>query len=128
MFLGQSIPACGFSLGLERILLLMEERNMFPARLAGQPQVLVSQFSAETAAASFHLACDLRAAGLRVDLYPDTDRYGKQFKYAEERGIRHVVLLSQREVDAGVVAVKDLVSGEQVDVPAGEIVTWLQAV
>jgi histidyl-tRNA synthetase len=125
MFLGQSIPACGFSLGLERILLIMEERGMFPDRLAGQPQVLVSQFSAETAAASFQLACDLRGAGLRVDLYPDTDRYGKQFKYAEERNIRYVALLSPREMEAGVVAVKDIVSGAQVDVPAGEIVGWL---
>ena len=125
MFLGQAIPACGFSLGLERILLIMEERGMFPPRLAGQPQVLVSQFSAETAAASFRLACELRGAGLRVDLYPDTDRYGKQFKYAEERGIRYVVLLSPREVEAGVVAVKDIMSGEQVDVPAGGSAAWL---
>jgi histidyl-tRNA synthetase len=126
MFLGQPIPACGFSLGLERILLIMEERGMFPPRLAGQPQVLVSQFNPETATASFRLACELRDAGLRVDLYPDGDRYGKQFKYAEERGIRFVALLSPRELEAGVIAVKDIVSGAQVDVPAGEIVGWLQ--
>jgi histidyl-tRNA synthetase len=126
MFLGQAIPACGFSLGLERILLIMEERGMFPPRLAGQPQVLVSQFNAETATASFRLACELRDAGLRVDLYPDSDRYGRQFKYAEERGIRFVALLSPREIEAGVVAVKDIVSGAQVDVPAGEIAGWLQ--
>jgi histidyl-tRNA synthetase len=88
--------------------------------------VLVSQFNPETATASFRLACELRDAGLRVDLYPDGDRYGKQFKYAEERGIRFVALLSPRELEAGVIAVKDIVSGAQVDVPAGEIVGWLQ--
>ncbi len=38
------MPACGFSLGLERILLVMEERDMFPEHLDGQPQVLVTQF------------------------------------------------------------------------------------
>jgi histidyl-tRNA synthetase len=70
MFSGQVIPACGFSLGLERILLLMEERGMFPERLAGQPQVLVTQYDDATANASFRLATELRAAGLRVDLYP----------------------------------------------------------
>jgi histidyl-tRNA synthetase len=68
MFLGQAIPACGFSLGLERILLIMEERGMFPPRLAGQPQVLVSQFNAETATASFRLA--LRAARRRAARRP----------------------------------------------------------
>ncbi len=127
MFSGQSIPACGFSLGLERILLLMEEQKMFPDRLAGQPQVLVTQFDESTVAASFTLAQALRKAGLRVDLYPDIDRYGRQFKYAEERRIRYAVLASPRELGAGVVAVKDLVSGEQIDIAAAEISDWLQA-
>ncbi len=124
MFSGQNIPACGFSLGLERIVLLMEERGMFPARLLSQPQVLVTLFDAGSAPASLALAQELRAAGLRVDVYPDFDRYGKQFKYAEERGIRHALLLSPREIAAGVVAIKDLVSGEQVDAARGEVVDW----
>ncbi len=127
MFLGQTIPACGFSLGLERIILIMEERGMFPARIAGQPQVLVTQYDEATANASFRLATELRAGGLRVDLYPDQDRFGKQFKYAEERGIRYVALVSPREVEAGVVAVKDLTSGEQVDLPGPAVAEWLLA-
>lgn len=127
MFSGQSIPACGFSLGLERILLLLEEQEMFPPRLAGQPQVLVTIFDDSTIAPSLQLAQELRAVGLRVDLYPDPDRYGRQFKYGEERQIRHAVLLSPRELEAGVVAVKDLVSGEQTDVAANEVAAWLIA-
>ena len=103
----------------------MEERGMFPARLLSQPQALVTLFDAGSAPASLRLAQDLRAAGLRVDVYPDFDRYGKQFKYAEERGIRYALLLSPREVEAGVVAVKDLVSGEQADVARGEVVGWV---
>ncbi len=126
MFSGQNIPSCGFSLGLERIILLMEEQAMFPAQLAGQPQVLVTQFDESTIGASFQLAQQLRAAGLRVDLYPETERYGKQFKYADERRIRYAALVSQREIEAHVVAVKDLVSGEQVDIPEGEIIEHLQ--
>jgi histidyl-tRNA synthetase len=125
IFSGQSLPACGFSLGLERILLIMEERGMFPERLVGQPQVLVTQYDESTANASFRLAQELRAAGLRVDLYPDQDRFGKQFKYAEERSIRYVALVSPREVQAGVVAVKDLVTGEQVDLPGPAVAEWL---
>jgi histidyl-tRNA synthetase len=127
MFSGQTIPACGFSLGLERIILIMEDRSMFPERLSTQPQVLVTLFDDSTVAASLALARRLRAAGLRVDVYPDNDRYGKQFKYAEERGIRYAALLSSREVEAGVVAVKDLVSGEQVEVPNVAAVEWLLA-
>ncbi len=127
MFSGQRIPSCGFSLGLERTILIMEERGLFPAQLAGEPQVLVTQFDESTVAAGMQLAHRLRAAGLRVDLYPDLDRYGKQFKYADERRIRYALLISPRERDAGVVAAKDLASGEQTDVPAGEITAWLKA-
>ncbi|HRW49364.1 MAG TPA: histidine--tRNA ligase [Caldilinea sp.] len=127
MFSGQTIPACGFSLGLERIILIMEERGMFPERLSTQPQVLVTMFDDSTVAASLALARRLRAAGLRVDVYPDNDRYGKQFKYAEERSIRYAALLSPREQEAGVVAVKDLVTGEQVEIADGAVVDWLLA-
>src|SRR3954447_18266846 len=126
MFSGQSIPACGFSLGLERILLLMEEQNMYPPRLAGQPQVLVTLFDEASSAATMRLAHELRAEGLRVDLYPEPDRYGRQFKYGEERQIRYALLLSSREIEAGVVAVKDLVSGDQLDMPSGEVAAWLK--
>ena len=121
MFGNQQIPSCGFSLGLERILLLMEEQDMFPEHLEGQPQVLVTQFDDSTVGASLALAHELRAAGLRVDLYPDPGRYGRQFQYAEQRGIRYAVLISPREIEAGVVAIKDLDSGEQVEVPRGRV-------
>ncbi|NJN81331.1 MAG: hypothetical protein HC802_02955 [Caldilineaceae bacterium] len=125
MFSGRNIPACGFSLGLERIILYMEEQAMFPDQLVGQPQALVTLFDAASTAESLALAQRLRAAGLRVDLYPDADRYGRQFKYADERKIRFALLVSPREIEAGVVAVKDLRSGEQIDVDAGEIDAWL---
>ncbi len=125
MFSGQTLPACGFSLGLERIMLLMEERSMFPAQLAGQPQVMVTQFDESTVVPALALAQRLRAAGLRVDVYPDTDRYGRQFKYAEERAIRYALLLGPSELEQNAVAVKDLVTGEQTTVANDEIERWL---
>jgi histidyl-tRNA synthetase len=125
MFDGQEIPACGFSLGLERILLLMDERGLFPDRLAGQPQVLVTVLDEETVGASAALATRLRAAGMCVDLYPDVGSYGRQLKYADRRRIRYALLLSPREIAAGIVAVRDLVDGTQEDVPADAVAAWL---
>ncbi len=125
MFSGKTLPACGFSLGLERVILLMEERGMFPAQLAGQPQVLVTIFDESTVGASLALAMQLRAAGLRVDLYPDPGRYGKQFQYAESRGIRYALILGPNEIEAGEVAVKDLESGEQVNLVTAVVAGWL---
>lgn len=127
MFSGQQIPACGFSLGLERILLLMEERGLFPEQIGGSPQVLITQSGEERAAAAQALARRLRASGLRVDLYLDQDRYGPQFQYAEKRGIRYAALTGAREIDAGMVVIRDLVSGDQVEVPDAEVTAWLLA-
>lgn len=125
MFSGQELPACGFSLGLERVLLVMDEKGLFPSRLAGQPQVLMTQFSEETIPASMSLARDLRRKGLRVDLYPEPTRYGRQFKYADQRQIRFALLLSEREMEEGVVTVKDLKSGNQEEVAPEKIPAWI---
>jgi histidyl-tRNA synthetase len=126
MFLGRRVPACGFSLGLERIILIMEKRGLFPERITGQPEVMVTQFSGETVDASLKLARTLRDAGLRVDLYPAPGKYGKQFKYADQRQIRYVVLLGPGEIESGVVGVKDLQTGAQEQVSPEEIVAFLQ--
>jgi histidyl-tRNA synthetase len=109
MFLGQNIPACGFSLGLERILVVMGERNMFPPSLAMTPaDVMIATFDAAAAPAAMRVAGTLRRQGLRVLVYPDADKIGKQIKYADSRGIPFVALLGANEIQAGTVTVKDL--------------------
>jgi histidyl-tRNA synthetase len=114
MFLGQNIPACGFSLGLERILVVMTERNMFPPTLATAPaDVMIATFDASGAAAALRLAATLRGTGLRVLVYPDADKIGKQIKYADSRGIPFVALLGDDEIKAGTVTVKDLAAQTQ---------------
>ena len=114
MFAGQDIPACGFSLGLERILVVMAERGMFPATLASSPaDVMVAVFDASSAAHAMRLAEHLRAAGLRVLVYPDADKIGKQIKYADGRGIPFVAMLGDDEINAGTVTVKHLAAQTQ---------------
>ena len=125
MFSNRSIPACGFSLGLERILLIMEERGLFPQQLAGQPQVLITNFDRETLAENVELAHALREAGLRVDLYPDNDNLGRQFRYAEDRNIPVALLLGGDEIAAGTVTVKNLINGEQETVARAKVADHL---
>ncbi len=95
MFLGQSVPACGFSLGLERILVVMGERGMFPPSLATTPaDVMVAVFDAKDTPHALRVAQMLRASGLRVMVYPDADKIGKQIKYADTQ--RHPVRRDSR--------------------------------
>ena len=125
MFLGQPVPACGFSLGLERILVVMGDRGMFPAEAARTgPDVLVTVWEGE-AAPGLALARTLRAAGLRVEVYPDPDRIGKQLKYASIRGARFATILGDEERAHGTVAVKELATGEQTVVASADLAGWL---
>lgn len=125
MFMKESVPACGFSLGVERILVLLAERGIDLGQ-ASAADVLVTMFGDETAVDALRLARDLRIAGLRVDVYTDQDKLGKQFKYADQRGIGFVAVLGPGEVEQGVVALKNMRSGEQVNVPLAEAATHLQ--
>jgi histidyl-tRNA synthetase len=114
MFLGQDVPACGFSLGLERIIVVMTERGMFPEALVASPaDVMVSIVSEDLVPESVSLAQELRRAGVRVDLFPETDKLGKQFKYASSQGIPLVAVLGEDERARGEVSIKDMRSGEQ---------------
>ncbi len=115
MFSKQDVPACGFSLGFERILVLMEERGMFDDADSGV-DALVTVFNEATASNAINLTHELRAAGLNVDVYTTPGKYKRQFKYADERNIPFVCLLGPDEVANGTVAIKNMKTGDQVSV------------
>jgi histidyl-tRNA synthetase len=126
MFSGEQIPACGFSLGLERILVVMSERGMFPPAVqAAGPDVLVTIFDEPLTAESLRLANELRAASLRVELYPEALRRGKDlgkaFKYADTGTARFVAVLGEDEIARGEVKIKNLRTGDQQAVPRASV-------
>ncbi|MGI8567031.1 MAG: histidine--tRNA ligase, partial [Pyrinomonadaceae bacterium] len=123
MFSGKDVPACGFSLGLERIIVVMTERGMFPENLSDAPaDVMVTIWSEETISDSLALAGELRRKNLRVDLYPEADKLGKQFKYASARGIGFVAVIGEEERKNRQVALKNMSTGEQVTLTTDAVV------
>jgi histidyl-tRNA synthetase len=128
MFSGEDLPACGFSLGLERILVVMTERSMFPPSVhATAADVLVTLFDVEGTTDALRLARDLREAGARVEVYPEADKLGKQFKYASARGLRFVTVVGGDERAAGQVTVKNMQNGEQTVVARDDAAAGLSA-
>lgn len=126
MFSGEQIPACGFSLGLERIIVVMTERGMFPPEIqASGPDVMVTIFDDELTEESLKLAGELRSANLRVELYPETlkagKNLGKAFKYADTRQARYVTVMGRDEFDRGEVKIKNMKTGEQHAVARGTV-------
>lgn len=118
MFGKQDIPACGFSLGLERILVVMDERKMFPQEIevAAPADVLITLFSQETVAESLCLAAELRSAGIRVTVYPEPDKIGKQMKYADQINVPLVLILGESELAQQTVTIREMSSGRQASI------------
>lgn len=127
MFLGQQVPACGISLGLERILVVMDERNMFPEALtASAADVMVTIWNPDAVSDAIRLAGELRHHGLRVDVYPEAEKIGKQFKYADARGVRFVTIVGEAESARGEVAVKNLKTGAQQVMPREAVARYIE--
>ena len=115
MFGKEQIPACGFSLGLERILVVMDERGMFPPEIAesAPADVMVTLWSQETAAESLKLASQLRSQGLRVTVYPEPDKFGKQMKYADAIRVPFVCIVGPDEIEERVAKLKNMRTGDE---------------
>jgi histidyl-tRNA synthetase len=99
MFLGQDVPACGFSLGLERILVVMSEKEMFPPELSlSGPDVLIAAEGEELVPRALSVAKAIRDENpeLRVMVYPQpSDKLQKQKSYCRARKIPVLVALEK---------------------------------
>jgi histidyl-tRNA synthetase len=127
MFGKEQIPACGFSLGLERILVVMDERGMFPPEIAESTpaDVLVTIWNEEAVNESLRLASELRSAGIRVTVYPEPDKLGKQIKYADSIRVPHVCVVGESEIAEGNVTIKNMKTGDQEKVKRSEAASKL---
>lgn len=110
-FMGQDIPASGISFGIERIIEVMNEREMYLEDEAKEKNMVAVMEGFEKQA--FDLAENLRKQGKDVFLYPDTRKLGKQFEYADKNGFTKVFLIGEEENNNGQVMVKNMVTGEQ---------------
>ncbi len=116
LFRKDSLPTTGTSLGIERIIDLMDILGLYPPELGGTVvQALVTVFDEASRLAAVTLAADLRAAGVNVELYLQDKNLGRQFNYADKKGIPVVAVLGPEEQAAGVVRLKRLRDGLEVN-------------
>jgi histidyl-tRNA synthetase len=129
MFLGKDVPACGFSLGLERIIVVMSEREMFPKELiAPCADVMVNALGEDRAPEALTLAADLRKEGLRVFVYPEpNDKFQKQLSFANRRNVPVCCVIGENESQRGVVLVKPMWGGGEEFVSRGVAVDVVKA-
>ncbi len=115
-------------LGLERILVVMEERGMFPPEIAESTpsDVMVTIWNEESIVASLKLANELRKQGLRVTVYPEADKLGKQFKYADTIGVPFVCVAGDDEIKTGRIKLKNMITGEESTLPHKDVASHIK--
>ena len=125
MFSNKQVPAVGFSLGLERILLLMEERQMFPA-LQLTAQVMVCVLPDTPLPPAVGLASRLRQAGITVEVYPEQSKLKRQLSAADTQQIPYALILGPDEVERQRYTLKNLATGEQQSLEENDLIAALQ--
>ena len=110
----KDMSGVGISFGLDRIYLVIEELNLFPETVTSSSKALFINYGEKEAFYSMQAIGKLRSFGIKVELYPDDVKVGKQFQHADKRGIPYAVIVGETEMKEGKFALKNLVSGEQI--------------
>jgi histidyl-tRNA synthetase len=125
---GRDLPAVGTSFGVDRLVDVMVAADLFPAGVDGpSAQVLVARFSEATTAPAVGLVSELRAAGIRAELYLGPEGLGDQIRFALKRAIPVLAILGPDELAAATVTLRDLVAGSQQTVPRADLAATLRA-
>ena len=110
---GQPLSGVGFAMGDIVIGIILQEAGLLPEFAQSPAQVLVTVFDESLWLESYKLANEMRNAGLNVMVYPEPAKLPKQFKYADKMKMKGAVVIGPDEVEKGMVAVKNLSTGEQ---------------
>lgn len=109
----KDMSGVGISFGLDRIYLVLEELNLFPDTVTTSTQALFINYGEKEAFYALQAIQKLRQDHIKVELYPDAIKVGKQFAYADKRQIQYAVIVGESEMLAGKFGLKNLQTGEQ---------------
>ena len=116
------LSGVGISFGADRIFDVLNQLDLYPKEAVGGTQVLFVNFGEAETDYCLPVLAQLRQAGISAEMYPDAVKMKKQMSYANAKGIPFVVMAGETEMKEGVMALKNMVTGEQQVVKADELV------
>ena len=126
-YTNKKLPGVGISIGVTRLFYVLNEQRMLNRSVSPSPvDALILPMTGDLGAA-VTLATKLRSAGLRTQLYTEPKKFKAKMNYADKLGVPFALLLGEDEIREGVVAVKNMMTGEQVQVEASEAIRILRA-
>ena len=126
-YTNKSLPGVGISIGLTRLFYILQEQNMISdAVLTAPADVLILPMTDDLSAA-VALASELRAGGLRVQIYSEKKKFKAKIGYADKLGIPFVIFLGEDEVAQHVCALKNMATGVQEAVTSAAALETIRA-
>lgn len=118
----EKLTGVGISFGADRIYDVMEELSLFPTAASQGTQVLICCFDKDGERYALPLLQQLREKNIYAELYPPGAKIKKQMEYANNKQIPYTILIGSEEMQSGLLAFKDMMSGVQEKLSAGEII------
>ena len=122
----RQLPGVGISIGLTRLFYVLGEQKMLNPDLPTAPADVLVIPMTEDLAPAISLSTKLRAAGIRTQLYTEQKKFKAKMSYADRLGVPYVIFLGDDEIAAGVVACKDMASGEQTKLSADDTLALIR--
>ena len=123
----KQLPGVGISIGLTRLFYVLGEQGMLNPALPTAPADVLILPMTEDLSPAIALATELRSAGIRTQLHCEEKKFKAKMNYADKLGIPYVIFLGEDEIHAGVVAFKDMASGEQTKLSAAATIARIQS-
>jgi histidyl-tRNA synthetase len=119
------VPGAGISFGVDRVYDVIEELKRFPTSVQAGTQVLFFHLEPEASLVAFNLMQQLRKSGVRAEMFHESAKFDKQFKYAEKKQIPYVIILGAKEVETNSCVVKNLTTGQQESINQSQLLQYV---
>ena len=123
----KQLPGVGISIGLTRLFYVLGEQGMLNDDLPTAPADVLVLPMTEDLAPAIALSTALRGAGVRTQLYTEAKKFKAKMNYADRQGIPYVIFLGDDEIAKGLVACKDMATGQQTTLPFDETLARIRA-
>ncbi len=123
----RQLPGAGISIGLTRLFYVLGEQGMLNPELNTAPADVLILPMTEDLSGAIALATQLRENGIRTQLHCEEKKFKQKIAYADKLGIPYVIFLGEDEINAGVVACKDMATGEQTKLEAAATIYRIKA-
>ena len=122
----KQLPGVGISIGLTRLFYVLNEQGLLSDEIVSAPADALVIPMSEDLSYAISTATVLRDAGVRTQLYCEQKKFKAKMSYADKLSIPYVVLIGEDEIEAGVVAVKNMQSGEQVKLSPADAAEFIK--